>query len=669
LRHPIDFKGFLQEKGVIMRSTRCFLYILSLWGLVFFTFPSSAVAQNVTAALKAADHGDWAQLNQLRRSTSNVAAVKTLNWFAYSRGSSLVNFEEISNFIVKNQDWPALSILRREAEERLSKNTSDVVFLKYAKDNVPSAANAMDRYLRVLIARGKSNDAKRIVLKWWPEARLTREEQKNIYARYGHFLNRKAHASRLKALMYKSQYSNAEAIADVLGGRYSALVSARKALKKKSKNANALLSKVPSTLQSDEGLLFDRLQWRRKNNLDSGAIEILNKSPRANKMYSAKGWWRERHIIARRLIERKQYKAAYRLTSSHKQTEGFPMIQAEWVSGWLALRFVKEPWKAFEHFEKIYNNSNSPLSKSRGAYWAGRASEALKHGEVATQWYNVAAAYKETYYGQLAAEKMGKRVQLPSRIKPNVSTAARTQFKNNALVKAASWLHAAGLQRDADLFLLRLAKNAKDQTDYLQTIQLADKLGRSNIGIKIAQDLQREKGLAFYQYLYPTLVNELRKIKDVEWAFINAIIRQESRFDQKAKSPAGARGLMQLMPATARETARKAGVAHQTAWLTMRPSHNIYLGSRYLGQMRDRFGGEYAYAAAAYNAGPGRVDRWLREFGDPRRGEIDFLDWVELIPIYETRNYVQRVLEGVYVYRDQLRHQQKTVNGRIHTKR
>jgi soluble lytic murein transglycosylase len=669
LRYPIDFKGFLQEKGVIMRSTRCFLYILSLLGVILLFSPSPVGAQSVASALKAADGGDWVQLNQLRHSTSNAAAAKTLDWFAYSRGSSSVTFEEVSDFISKNPDWPALTTLRRRAEGRLSENTSDAAFLKFSKDEAPSAANAMERYLRILITRGHKSEAKRIVNNWWPEARLTRNEQKNIYARYGQYLTRDAHSRRLKALIHKSQYENASAIAGVLGHGHIALLSARKALKGREKNANALIVKVPTVLQSDEGLLFDRLQWRRKNNLDSGAIEILKRAPRASSMYKAKDWWKERHIIVRRLIEDKQYKAAYRLVAAHKQTEGFPMVQAEWVSGWLALRFVNEPWRAFEHFEKIYKNSNSPLSRSRGAYWAGRASEALKHGEVATQWYEVAATYKETYYGQLAAEKMGQRSQLPPRITPNVAATARAQFKANELVKAASWLRAAGLQKDLDLFLLRLGKNAKDQTDYVQTIQLADKLGRANIGIKIAQSLQKDKGLAFYQYLYPMLVNELRKIKDVEWAFINAIIRQESRFDQKAQSHAGARGLMQLMPATARETARKAGVAHQVSWLTLRPSHNIHLGSRYLGQMRDRFGGEYAYAAAAYNAGPGRVDRWLREFGDPRRGEIDFLDWVELIPIYETRNYVQRVLEGVYVYRDQLQGKQKPVSGKIHTKR
>ena len=222
------------------------------------------------------------------------------------------------------------------------------------------------------------------------------------------------------------------------------------------------------------------------------------------------------------------------------------------------------------------------------------------------------------------------------------------------------------MKKQTEVFLLRLSKNAKTSSDYILTAELAENLGQRHIAIKVAQALQKEKNVNYSRYLYPKMVRELSNIRDTEWAFINAIIRQESRFDQSAVSHAGARGLMQLMPATAKDVARRAGRQHQTGWLTSRPSHNIYLGSRYLTQMVDRFGGNYAMAAAAYNAGPNRVDRWVKEFDDPRKGKIDLIDWIELIPIYETRNYVQRVLEGVYVYRQQLKGKQKNHSNLIH---
>ncbi|MEZ5902111.1 MAG: lytic transglycosylase domain-containing protein [Alphaproteobacteria bacterium] len=627
-----------------------------------------AYAQNVVAALKSADRGDWTALHQLRQSTQNKAARDTLNWFAYSRGASGVGFDEIATFVIQNPDWPALNTLRREAEEHLNNSSSDTKFLEFVKDQTPSAANAMDRYLQILLAKGQSNDAQKVLNEWWPEAHLTRDEQRGFYNSYGRYISQENHKKRLTALLYKSQYENAAAIADVLGSGYASLANARRALRTGDQNVEAFINAVPSSLRSDEGLLFDRLQWRRKKNLDSGAIEILNQAPVASKMYSPKDWWKERHIIVRRLIEAGQYSTAYQLASHHKQVEEFPMIQAEWVSGWLALRFVNKPSNALQHFQKIYKESDTPLSKSRGSYWAGRANEALNNTEKANEWYKIASQYKETYYGQLAAEKLGVALHFPGRVTPNVVADESSRFYNDELVQAANWFHAAGLQADKDIFLFKIAKNAKTEADSVSAMKLADKLGRPNIAIRIAQDLQKDKGLSFYQYLYPMKVSELRNISDVEWAFINAIIRQESRFDQNAQSPAGARGLMQLMPATAKETARKAGVSHQTAWLTLRPDHNIFLGSRYLKQMTQRFGGHYAYAAAAYNAGPGRVDKWVKQFGDPRRGEIDFIDWVELIPIYETRNYVQRVLEGVNVYRDQLRGKQQPFDGVIHTK-
>ncbi len=648
---------------------QCVLKFKVVWLFTFILILSTqnVSAQSVVNALKNAEQGDWGGLSQLRRSSGDPTARKTLQWFAYTRGARDVSFSEVTNFIQNNPDWPAQSSLKRRAEELVSAGVSDSQFLNFANNNEIAAANAMDRYLQIMLKNSQVSKAKKTIQSWWPDARLTREEQRNIYTKYGRYLTQDNHAKRLNILLHKGQYDNAGAIAEVLGGGYIHLYHARKALKQQSKNVNQLVGNVPSALRRDEGLLFDRLQWRRKNGLNSGAIEILNQSPSATEMYAPKSWWGERHIIVRRLIESREYEQAYRLVSAHKQKEGFPQAQAEWVSGWLALRFVNEPYKAFEHFETLYNVTDTPLSKSRGSYWSGRASEALKNQEIAQKWYAVAAQYKETFYGQLAAEKLGQNYFLPPRITPSVSLAAKTSFSKNEIVEAIRWLNTAGLKRDTDLFLLRLGKNSRDQSEYVQAIQLANQLGRQNIAIKIAQDLQKEKGFSFYGYLYPVLKKELSKIKDVEWALINAIIRQESRFDEQAKSHAGARGLMQLMPATAKETARNNGVAHQLSWLTSRPDHNIFLGSRYLRQMVDRYDGHYALAAAAYNAGPGRVDRWLKEFGDPRRGQIDYLDWIELIPIYETRNYAQRVLEAVNVYRQQL----KSVNrqaGVIHTK-
>lgn len=652
-----------------MRLLSIFSVIL-FCNLIYFAQVESAAsgreAQAVANALKQADRGNWIGAKKTIASLNNSNAQDVLNWYAYTQGQDNRSFDEISNFVSKHNSWPQLDKIRVEAEKKITASVSKHEVISWFSRNQPITPSGMDYYVGALISTGKTNEVRRALHNWWPKADLSRDQQRDFYTRYGRYLDRESHVERLNSLLHKKKYSNAVGIAEALGGGYPALAEARRALSQKSANVNAKVSAVPATLKNNEGLLFDRLKWRRQNKYNDGAIEILNRAPSASRMYNPKDWWKERHIIVRRLIEQKQYKKAYKLASQHKQKEGFPLAQAEWVSGWLALRFVNEPWKAFEHFEKLYKNVSSPLSKSRGAYWAGRASDDLKHPQVASQWYNVALRYPETFYGQLAAEKLNKKSELIQNNPVFVSQSQRNSFDRKDLVQAAGWFDHAGMKKQTELFLLRLSKNAQTPPEYVLTAELSERLGYKHITIKVAQALQKEKGISQSRYLYPQIVRELQNIHDTEWAFINAIIRQESRFDQSAVSHAGARGLMQLMPATAKGVASRSGRQHQTAWLTSRPSHNIYLGSRYLSQMTNRFGGSYALAAAAYNAGPNRVDRWLREFGDPRRGEINLIDWVELIPIYETRNYVQRVLEGVYVYRQKLKGKQKIHNNVIH---
>jgi len=635
--------------AILLGSLVCFCQVPS--------FASTQETQVVANALKQAQRGNWGQAKKTISSVKNANARAVLDWYAYTQGQDNRSFNEISIFVLRHGSWPQLDKIRVEAEKKLNDSVSNKSVISWFSQNQPVTPNGMNRYARALISSGKTNEARKALRHWWPKASLSRDQQREFYTNYGRYLDRETHVERLNNLLHKKIYSNAAGIAEALGGGYPALTEARRALGQKSSNVNAKVSAVPAALRNNEGLLFDRLKWRRQNKYNDGAIEILNRAPPASRMSNPKDWWRERHIVVRRLIEQKNYKAAYRLASTHKQKEGFPLAQAEWVSGWLALRFANEPWKAFEHFEKLYKNVSSPLSKSRGAYWAGRASDELKHPQVASQWYNVALRYPETFYGQLAGERLNQKVRSIKNNPVTISQGQRASFSRKDLVQAAKWFDYAGMKKQTELFLLRLSKNARTPTDFILTAELADKLGYRHITIKVAQALQKEKGISQDRYLYPKLVSELKNINDTEWAFINSIIRQESRFDHTAVSHAGARGLMQLMPATAKGVAARNGRQHQTSWLTSRPAHNIYLGSRYLRQMTNRF---------AYNGGPNRVDRWLKEFGDPRKNEIDLIDWVELIPIYETRNYVQRVLEGVYVYRQQLEGKQKKHPSIIH---
>lgn len=624
----------------MMRASFIFLFIL-LSAISFFAPPAQAA--NVVSG-------------------NDPLERDILRWMRYQEGAPGSRFEDIAAFMSSHPDWPGLNRLRAEAEKAMPEGYAPQKVIDWFQENQPVTPGGMDIYVKALMRVGRSGEARDILRSWWKGASMTRDQQKTFFRAYGAYFDRASHLERLNMLLYRGEYSNARAIAAVLGKGYPALSEARIALAEGRGDVNAVLDAVPSNLRNDEGLLYERLRRRRRHDLDEGAIEILKKAPGAGQMYQPDAWWAERHILVRRLIEKKQYKRAYDLARSHRQKEGFPFAQAEWVSGWLALEFVNKPWKAFEHFERLYNNVETPISKARGAYWAGRASAALGHPEIARKWYEQAAAHPTVFYGQLARSEIGARPSLPTLVSVQ---APGENFKHQDMVRAARWLTKAGLRSEAASFLLKMGKLSQNQSDYAYAAKLAADLGQPHIAIKIAQDAQKN-GFYLPREAYPSVTSHLRKVGNVEWALVHALIRQESRFDERAASPAGALGLMQLMPATAKEVARKSGAAHQTGWLTSRPSHNINLGTGYLGQMLDRFDGNYALAVAAYNAGPNRVARWIETFGDPRKGDISMIEWIERIPVYETRNYVQRVLEGVYVYRLHLKNIQKEPRAPIH---
>lgn len=545
-------------------------------------------------------------------------------------------------------------------------SASSAQVIAWYKDYPPKTSKGLDQYMNALIVSGRTAEAQALIRKWWGDIKLSRDEQRTLYRKYGKMINREAHQRRLDTLLFSKQYQNARAIAAVVGGGFPALTEARIALATEKSSANALLAKVPASLKGDPGLMFERLHWRRENKMNSGAVQILNSAPSGTKIQNPKEWWRERHIIIRRLLEEKKYRGAYMLASGHRQTPGsFPYAQAEWLSGWLALQFLNEPRKAYGHFRKVYVNVKTPISKARGAYWAGRAAEKLGEAETATQSYRLAAKYQTVYYGQLAGAKLGLAEALPNAAPPTLTAQDKQNFERDDLIRAARYFHNKGKKDTASLFLRAFINHNETSKAYRFAAEYAISMNRYYDAVKISKEAT-SKGLFLTAQSYPVITDQVRQIKNVEWALIHGLIRQESIFDANAKSRVGARGLMQLMPATAKETAGKLKIAHRTEWLTQRPDHNITLGSAYLDQMLRRYGGSYPLAIAAYNAGPGRVDKWLKINGDPRLGKVDWIDWIELIPIYETRNYVQRVMEAIYVYRLRLKGVQKPSNERIH---
>ncbi|MEM7651106.1 MAG: lytic transglycosylase domain-containing protein [Pseudomonadota bacterium] len=622
-------------------------------------------AEQTVRALQLINQNQWDLARNVAAQARDPLASKLYYWMLFAEKGNFENFGRLAQFIRNNPEWPGINKLKRQAEKDMPQNLRSSEVLAWFADYEAQTATGVDRYMRSLIETGKTTHAKTFLSDWWASTTLSRDDQRMIFRSYSRYLDRAAHKRRFDTMLLRGQNANARAIASVLGPGYPELAEARIALRAKKKNVNGLIDRVPPQLQSDAGLLYERLRWRRKNNLDVGAAKILHSAPPAKDIQNLKEWWRERHILARRLIEKKHYESAYLLTSKHQQTPGtFQFSQAEWVSGWLALRFLKKPTDAYQHFQALYNNVETPISKARGAYWSGRASEGFSDKAISQKCFENAAQYQTVFYGQLAGAKLGMENALPNAKPPKLSATDYKTYQARELVQAANLFARAGMRNESSRFLRAFVKSEGSAKAYKYAAELALKEGRNHDAVRISKDATK-KGLFLTAQSYPVIADQLRGI-DLEWALIHAIIRQESVFDIKARSPVGARGLMQLMPATAKETARKLGLKHQTAWLTTRPAHNIQLGSKYLTDMVRRYNGAYPMAIAAYNAGPGRVDKWLKTIGDPRKGEIDWIDWIESIPIYETRNYVQRVMEGVYVYRLRLQKIQKPSSVPIH---
>lgn len=621
--------------------------------------------QLIMQGLQAVKQKRWTEARQIFAQTQDKSAIALYDWLYFTRTEGSVEFSRISKFIKDHPDWPRQDALKELAEKSMPEGMAEAEVASWFNQYEPQSAEGMNRYAQALINQGQGTQAKQKLEDWWPKARLDNQQQATFIRRYGDMISDDVHVARFNTTLFRKQYTNARALATIIGKGYPALVEARIGLAENTPGVDRLVNAVPAQLQDDPGFMLERLRWRRKNNMDFGAIEILHKMPPAAQIPNMNDWWKERNIMARRLIDKKDYKSAYLVVSKHGMKEGADFAAAEFMAGWLALRFNKQADKAFNHFEALYNGTSTPISKSRGAYWAGKASTILGRDDVARQWFQTAARYQTAYYGQMAIAELQAEHRPSQQLPPERTISAESRFQSKSIVKATRYLHqAGGYRKEVTEFLDTMASNIQDPEEYLLSADLAVTLDHPHNAVRIGKK-GLEKNIMMVDYAFPTILPRMKSVTQ-EWALVHGLIRQESQFDREAQSPVGARGLMQLMPATAREVARKKGLAHQTDWLLTRPDHNIALGTTYLDQLIRRYDGSYPLALAAYNGGMGNVDKWIARYGDPRTGAIDMIDWIELIPFDETRNYVQRVMESTYIYRLKMKAIQKSANTPLH---
>jgi soluble lytic murein transglycosylase len=598
------------------------------------------------AAFRAAGADKWEDAWREAAQAKEKLPQKVLRWMELSRGGSAASFADITAFIEANPNWPGLVLLRQRAEEAMAGVPDDTMRAWFAKYRPVTPLGKL-RQADLLAASGKQDAARTAIREAWINGDFSSADEKVLLAKYRHVIRRKDQIERLDRLVWDGDEDAAKRQMRRVPADWRALAEARLRLARLGSGVDRLIDRVPKRLQRDPGLLYERLRWRRRKEHFQDALEILLHPPK--ELGRPAAWWAERQILARRALADKKPKIAYRLVEHPGLTDGVDHAEAEFLAGWIALELLHDHKGAYAHFVRLYESVKRPISLARGAYWAGRAAEAARNKKEAARWYAAAAEYTATYYGQLAAAKLGDGAPRPTLApEPTPSAAARAAFGRRELVRAARMLSEIGGDDPVRPFVLRLTELAKTANDYALVAGFAESLGRPDLSVLVA----RRAGYAGVPLLvhgYPLIPIPAEGV--AERALVLAMTRQESGFDQEAVSGSGARGLMQLMPTTAKHAARALSVRYSAKRLVQDPIYNLKLGRAYLNELLEDFDGSYVLAVAAYNAGPGRVRQWLEVFGDPRTKKIDVVDWVESLPFSETRNYVQRVLESLQVYR------------------
>ncbi len=605
----------------------------------------------------------WTSALSISKKAKDKSIYNFIQWRHLLTTGNQASFYDYKVFIDSNPEYPRIDRLRYLAEHKLSTaNVSPKKIINWFKTNEP-----LSGYGKMILGEshlliGDKSKGTNLIKEGWITAKLSRNDLKFFRKKFKKSLNKNDYIKRADYLAWNGKHWDLKRLTRYLPKDYELLYTARQILISKGYGVDQAIKNVPQKFKNDAGLNYDRLKWRRKKGRVDSSTEILLKI-RNDKDYLVmpEKWWKEREIISRALIYKKKYEIAYKISSNHGMTEGSEFAAAEWMSGWIALSFLNDPLTAKNHFKNFYDNVNYPISTSRGAYWLASAYEKLGDKEQSNKWYLEASKYLTTYYGQLAFLKINPNGKFELRKDMQVDKKYRLVFFNKELVKITYLLDELKKDKYTKFILRHLANDDISKGSEILAAELATNINRYDFAIQISKIASYQKRF-HNKFNYPIISTPQsingRKIPDS--ALILSIIRQESEFDLAANSHAGAKGLMQLMPYTAKLVSKQAKLPYSKSRLTTDPEYNINLGSHYIAGLILQYDGAYPFAVAAYNAGPNRVKYWKRINKNPQKKEISYVDWVELIKFRETRNYVQRVMENYNVYRYVL--EQKPVN-------
>lgn len=606
------------------------------------------------AAFNSIKKKKWKTALKLSKKARDKTLYKLVNYLYLIKTSNAASFHDYSTFINTNPNYPRINRLKYLAEHKINFQINNPIsIIKWFDGKEPLSSFGKIKLGEIYVSQGDIEKGSKLIKEGWIKAKLSKSDLRYLRKKYKKIITVSDNIKRADWHAWEGKHWDVQRMLRYLPKEETALYRARQLLMSRSYGVDNAIAKVPDKFKNNIGLKYDRLKWRRRRGRLDPSLEILFTLPKDPiKLVRPDIWWIERAILTRSLIYKKKYAKAYKVSSNHSLSEGPEYADSEWLSGWIALTFLDDPSMALLHFKNFYNNVGYPISLSRGAYWIGNTYKTMKNKQKSDEWFNEASKYLYTYYGQLAffETNPGEAFSLPEQDK--VSEKFKNEFNKNPIIKSVLLLNELNKNKYAKDFLKHLANLNIENGSEILAGKLAIKIGRYDYAIQIAKQASYEK--RFHNELnYPVIKTSqvVNKKKMPKSELILAVIRQESEFDQKAHSYAGARGMMQLMTYTAKLIAKQAKLPYSKNKLKNDPAYNIKLGSYYLAGLLEEYEGSYPFALAAYNAGPKRVKYWKKINGNPQKGNIDYINWIELIKFKETRNYVQRVLENVNVYK------------------
>jgi soluble lytic murein transglycosylase len=610
--------------------------------------------------------GDVAEAEIMRSKLTEPSALALTEWFAIRTGARL-GLERLVAFQRDYPDWPASRSLQRRIEEAFlaTRQPPERVRAHFAAQP-PVTTPGRIALAFALKAQGEEDKADEIIRGVWREDTFGPDLEARILDTFSDELRTADHRFRMERLLFRENWGAALRAAERAGKDYPTLVRARMGLYQGKKKAEKAFAAVPSQLRSDASYVFSRALYLKRQKKLVEAADVMAKAPRdPDLLVDGDRWWSERRYITRELLDQGDPKAAYQVASQHGAEGPAQQIEAEFHAGWIALRFLNNAADAKRHFAEAASIAGTPISVSRAAYWQARAAEVAGESEDAQKLYRRAAEKGITFYGQLARERLG--IPLELRAPEHLDPEARAVFLASTPAQAFALLHKIDENDLAVALSAELVQNLDGAAELEALASIADQNLNPRAMLVIGKAAV-QKGLPLDLRAYPVSgIPEFTPVGDaVEPAMVYAIARQESAFNPRAVSSAGARGLMQLMPATAKRTAQRFGVGFDLQRLVDDAAYNAKIGAAHLGELMEDWRGSHVLAFASYNAGGGNVMKWIKAYGDPRKPEVDLVDWIERIPFYETRNYVQRVIENLNVYRARLERAAASAKAGVH---